>query len=331
MTSHTSSPPASTSPPTRLRERLGLLARPGADDEIRPAAHDLVAVRLQLVGEVVGLLVRVALDAHLPGREAAGDELLLDVRQVGLRVPAVLVVEPVLEDDLARRRRPTLRARRRRACEPALLPPPTPRRRTPCRHRATRRAGRARAPRPAPSRASEMSMPSRSRKPRACSSASSMRMRQSSRAIGAQPSLPRALAPGDRRARRPCGRSPRAGIASPHGGLAGARPALGAATSVSSSGAVMPVGSASDPSRVVRALAQAEAGERERLVAHAADPVRGLPRPAALDRLARVEDAEPAEPGDVRERRRLGRRNVDGLPEDGAGSSESGRRSPTRA
>ena len=84
-----------------LCQLVGLLSRSRADDEVRPPAHDLVAVRLQLVGEVVGLLVGLALDAHLPGREAAGDELLLDVRQVGLRVPAVIVVQPVLEDDLA--------------------------------------------------------------------------------------------------------------------------------------------------------------------------------------------------------------------------------------
>ncbi len=70
-----------------------------------------------------------------------------------------------------------------------------------------------------------------------------------------------------------------------------------------------------DSTRVVRAFAHAEAGESERLVADAADPVRGLPWPAALDRLVRVEDPEPAEAGDVGERRRLGRRYLDGLPE----------------
>ena len=60
-------------------------------------------VRLQLVCESIGLVVRGALHAHFPGGEAAGHELLLDVRLVGLRVPAVVLVEPVLEDDLCRR------------------------------------------------------------------------------------------------------------------------------------------------------------------------------------------------------------------------------------
>ena len=39
---------------------------------------------------------------------------------------------------------------------------------------------------------------------------------------------------------------------------------------------------------------------------------------APLDRLARVKEAEPAEPGDVGERRWVGRREVDRLAEDGA-------------
>ena len=83
-----------------LGEGLGLLAGPRAHDDVRPAPYDVVAVRLQLVCESVGLVMRGALHTHFPGGEAAGNELLLDVRLVGLRVPAVLLVEPVLEDDL---------------------------------------------------------------------------------------------------------------------------------------------------------------------------------------------------------------------------------------
>ena len=65
----------------------------------------------------------------------------------------------------------------------------------------------------------------------------------------------------------------------------------------------------------MRVLTQPETGENERLVAHVADPVRGLPGLVSLDGLVRVEDAEPAEAGHVGEGRRLGRRYLDGLPE----------------
>ncbi len=44
----------------------------------------------------------------------------------------------------------------------------------------------------------------------------------------------------------------------------------------------------------------------------------------ALDRLARVEEAEPAEPCNVGERRRLGLRQVDRLAEDGAEALRAG-------
>ena len=83
-----------------LGEGLRLLAGARADDDVRPAPHDVVAVRLELVCESIGLVVRGALHTHLPGGETSCDQLLLDVRLVGLRVPAVLLVEPMLEDDL---------------------------------------------------------------------------------------------------------------------------------------------------------------------------------------------------------------------------------------
>jgi hypothetical protein len=44
--------------------------------------------------------VRAAVDPNLPRRVAAGDELLLDIRCVGLGVPAILVVQPVLQHNL---------------------------------------------------------------------------------------------------------------------------------------------------------------------------------------------------------------------------------------
>ena len=309
-------------PPTRSRERFGLLARAGADDEIRPAPHDLVAVRLQLVGEVVGLLVRVALDAHLPGREAAGDELLLDVRQVGLRVPAVIVVEPVLEDDLA-------------GVDAGLLELGVDERASLRRFRRRRRVDEHRVGIVRHGEPVELELLGQLLRARRDVDAEPLE--KASRLLlcqldadapvvpghRAQPSLPRGLAPGDRRARRPSAdlleqALPRRTEGSPEL----ARPGRGDERLLerSSDAGWQPV----CPSRVVRALAQAETGERERLVADAADPVRGLPRPAALDRLARVEEAEPAEPGDVGERRRLGRRNVDGLAEDGAEARRAG-------
>ena len=57
-TSQTSSPPGSTSPCSRGRELLGLLARRGAGDHVRPAPHDAVALRLEPVGELARLAVR---------------------------------------------------------------------------------------------------------------------------------------------------------------------------------------------------------------------------------------------------------------------------------
>src|SRR5687767_5387532 len=139
-----------------------------------------------------------------------------------------------------------------------------------------------------------MSMPSRSRNPRACSSSSSMRMRQSSRAIA------RSLASRERLLQAVCERGvgladlleqalPRRTQRPPEL----ARPGRGDERLFERSRDTdwQPV----CPSGVVRALAQAQAGERERLVAHAADPVRGLPRSGTLDGLARMEEAEPAE------------------------------------
>ena len=85
-----------------LCERFCFLLRGGADDEVGPPSRDLVAVGLELVGELVRLVVLPAVDPHLPGRVAAFYEVLLHVGCVWLGVPPVLVVEPVLEDDLLR-------------------------------------------------------------------------------------------------------------------------------------------------------------------------------------------------------------------------------------
>src|SRR5947208_13976040 len=78
------------------RELRGLLAVLGAGDHVREGAGDAVSRGAELVGELPSLVEALALDADLPGRVAALEQVLFDVRLRRLVVPAVLVVEPVL-------------------------------------------------------------------------------------------------------------------------------------------------------------------------------------------------------------------------------------------
>ena len=69
---------------------------------------------------------------------------------------------------------------------------------------------------------------------------------------------------------------------------------------------------------MIGSRAEANGRERQRLVAHAVDPVHRLPRPAALDRDPRVQDEEPAEAGQVVRRGWLRKRFLSRLAEDDA-------------
>src|SRR5690348_9739969 len=80
-----------------LRQRLGLFLGAHADEDVAPAAHDALAVPFESVGELLGVVVRLALDADLPRGVPAIEHLFLP--RLGLRVvvPALLGVEPVLD------------------------------------------------------------------------------------------------------------------------------------------------------------------------------------------------------------------------------------------
>ncbi|OLE01689.1 MAG: hypothetical protein AUG91_00650 [Actinobacteria bacterium 13_1_20CM_4_69_9] len=86
-----------------LGELDGLLAIGRARDDERERPRDVEALGPELVGELVGLAEALALDADLPGRVAAAQEILLDVARVGLVVPALLVVQPAFRDEALRR------------------------------------------------------------------------------------------------------------------------------------------------------------------------------------------------------------------------------------
>src|SRR5690348_14218474 len=51
-------------------QRAGLFFGRRADDQVAPAASDVVALALELVGQLIGFAVRVELDSHLPRRVA---------------------------------------------------------------------------------------------------------------------------------------------------------------------------------------------------------------------------------------------------------------------
>ena len=80
-----------------LGERLGVLLRGRADDQVLPAALDRVALALERLGERTGLAVRREGDPDLPRRVAALELLFLPGLARRLVVPAVLGVEPVLD------------------------------------------------------------------------------------------------------------------------------------------------------------------------------------------------------------------------------------------
>jgi hypothetical protein len=67
----------------------------------------------------------------------------------------------------------------------------------------------------------------------------------------------------------------------------------------------------------VSRLSQAKAGEGQRLVPDAADPVLGLPWPVALDAAPSVQDVVPGKPDQVPRVRSGGRGCPDRLAEDG--------------
>jgi len=80
-----------------LRELAGFLLRAGAHDQEAPAAHDVVALALELVRQLARLGMRLALDANLPRRVATLELLFLPRLLRRLAGPALLVVEPALD------------------------------------------------------------------------------------------------------------------------------------------------------------------------------------------------------------------------------------------
>jgi hypothetical protein len=97
-------------------ERVGVLAGGGADDQVAPVADRVVALLFQLLGEVAGSLAGAAVDAYLPRREAVRELLLFPRLARRLVVPALLVLEPVLDpvraaDERARALRLCVRVR----------------------------------------------------------------------------------------------------------------------------------------------------------------------------------------------------------------------------
>jgi hypothetical protein len=80
---------------------VGVLPRGAAHDQVAPLADGTVALALQLVGELARGAARAAVHAHLPGRVAVLELLLLPRLRGGLVVPALLVLEPVLDPRVA--------------------------------------------------------------------------------------------------------------------------------------------------------------------------------------------------------------------------------------
>src|SRR5439155_17467771 len=75
----------------------GSLEDRGTDDEGVEAPLGVVAVGFELLRKFTRLLARSAFDAHLPRGEAALELFLLPRLARWLVVPAVLLVEPVLD------------------------------------------------------------------------------------------------------------------------------------------------------------------------------------------------------------------------------------------
>src|SRR2546423_13642361 len=79
------------------RERVGVFFRGRADDEVVEAAHGVVPLALELLRQGLRLLAGRALDTDLPRRVAAVELLLFPRVADRLVVPALLVIEPVLD------------------------------------------------------------------------------------------------------------------------------------------------------------------------------------------------------------------------------------------
>jgi hypothetical protein len=75
--------------------RVGL--RSGADDQVAPLPDRLVALALELLGELAGLAARPGVDPNLPRRVALVELLLLPGLGRRLVVPALLLLEPALD------------------------------------------------------------------------------------------------------------------------------------------------------------------------------------------------------------------------------------------
>ena len=89
------------------REGVRILARGRADDQVAPMADRVVPLPFELLGEGGGGMARAAVDAHLPGGVTVLELLLFPRLARRLVVPALFVVEPVLDpvraaDDRAR-------------------------------------------------------------------------------------------------------------------------------------------------------------------------------------------------------------------------------------
>src|SRR5438477_1338108 len=85
------------------REGVRVLLRGRLDDEELGLPHGPVPVRLERLGKRLGLFAGGALDPNLPGRVAVVQLFLFPGLALGLVVPALLGLEPVLDPARARR------------------------------------------------------------------------------------------------------------------------------------------------------------------------------------------------------------------------------------
>src|SRR5438105_5086253 len=83
-------------------ERVRVFLRRCTDDDVAEAANNGVALSLERVGELAGLVVRTEPDPDLPRRVAAVELLLFPGLAGRLVVPALLVLQPMLDPRRAR-------------------------------------------------------------------------------------------------------------------------------------------------------------------------------------------------------------------------------------
>src|SRR5581483_12124885 len=76
---------------------VGVLTGGAAHDQVAPLADGLVALGLELLRELAGRMPGAAVDPDLPRRVAVVELLLLPRLARRLVVPALLVLEPVLD------------------------------------------------------------------------------------------------------------------------------------------------------------------------------------------------------------------------------------------